>query len=495
MNGARVASPEVAGSPAVSGDLKRLALRGLIWSVVQSWGGKALTFVLFLVLARLLTPAQLGAAAAVMVVIAFLQILGEQGYGDALVQRRDLQPHEANLPFVVSIVSACMLAALLALGSPWIARAMRAEHLAPYLAVAALGLPLTSLWMFQEAFYRRGLQYRYLAARLLFVTALAGALAIALAFAGWGTWSLVVQALLASGLSAAWMWSRPLWKPSRQFDRTSFREIFAFSRNVATYRVADFVSARAVELIIVTLHGAAALGLYSVGSRIYQTLIQLLSSSVMNVSLSALSRIAHDVDRVRAAYTKTVTIGSAIGTAVFVGVGAVAPELTRTIFGERWADSAPVMQVLMLLGAVQCVQFMNGSVFNALGRPQYIARMTIAKATVTLAALALVPAGSAYELAVVFAVCQLSITPVTYALVLRLLHMPLRSLLRHSAPFFFSAAVAFAAVQWLRSAALLPPSPVLQLCLLSGSYVVVYGAMAALTGWGQLRAVAAYLAR
>lgn len=495
MNGSRVARPDAAGAPPVSGELKRLALRGLLWSVVQSWGGKALTFLLFLVLARLLTPEQLGAAAAVMVVVSFLQILGEQGYGDALVQRQNLQPHEANLPFVVSIASACTLALAVALGAPWIAGAMRAEDLAPYLAVAALGLPLSSLWMFQEAFYRRGLQYRYLAARLLVVTAFAGALAIALAFAGWGTWSLVVQAVLAAGLSAAWMWRRPLWRPSRQFDRASFGEIFAFSRSVTTYRVADFVSARAVELIIITLHGTAALGLYSVGSRIYQTLMQLLSSSVMGVSLSALSRIAHDVDRLRAAYTKTLTIGSAVGTAVFVGVAAVASELTRTVFGERWADSAPVMQVLMLLGAVQCVQFMNGSVFNALGRPHYIALMTIAKASVTLAALALVPAGSAYELAVVFAVCQLSITPVTYWLVLRLLRMPVRSLLRHGAPFFVSAAVAFAGVQWLRASGLLPPSPVLQLGLLSASYVGVYVVLAALTGWGQLRAVASYLAR
>jgi O-antigen/teichoic acid export membrane protein len=327
---------------------------------------------------------------------------------------------------------------------------MNVPGLAPLLSVAAASLPLAALTMFQEAMYRRQLLFRQVAIRMLVTSAIAGVISIGCAYAGMGSWSLVVQALAMNVMNAAWLWYRPLWRPGRAVSLASYGQIARFSSSVLATRVLDVVSTRSIELLIAATHGAAALGLYAVGSRVFQTLMQLLTAAVTNVSLGALSHFAHDIDRLRRAFTKTMMVSAAIGMPAFVAAAAVSHELSLFLFGSKWIGSGSVMAVLMLLGALQSVQFVNAPTFSALGRPHYIAWMALMKAGTTVLAIWLIPTDGVVDLTIVYAISQLVTTPVTYALLTRSLKLRMRTILAATLPFYISAAAAFGVVLLLR---------------------------------------------
>jgi O-antigen/teichoic acid export membrane protein len=480
-----------AAKGAVSGrDIRRLALSGLFWAMVQNWSGKGLSLVLFLILARLLTPAQLGVAAAINVVIVFVSLIAEQGFSDAIVQRRNLQDADINLPFFSALSISSVLALLVVLFASRIEQWMNVAGLAPLLATAAATLPLAAMTMFQEALYRRQLLFRQVAIRMLLTSTIAGIVAVACAYAGMGSWSLVVQALVMNALNVIWLWYRPLWWPSRQVNTDSYKQIVRFSGSILAARVSDAVGTRSIELLIAALHGPVALGLYAVGAKVFQTLMQLLSSGVATVSLGALSHVAEEEGRLARAYMKTLMASAAIAMPIFLLVAATSREWTLLLFGSKWQGSAEIMQILMLLGALQCVQFANGATFSALGRPRYVAWSAALKACTAILAMALVPTHGVVELTVVFALSQLAATPMTYVWLSRCLQLPLMTMARGVLPFYaaagFGCLATYVGRMWIAGA---HHGPIAVLLILTLLYTLVYWLVVLSIGFHQLRQV------
>jgi O-antigen/teichoic acid export membrane protein len=332
--------------------------------------------------------------------------------------------------------------------------------------------------MFQEAFYRRHLLFKQVAVRMLATSTVAGIVAVGCAYAGMGSWSLVVQALVMNVLNVVWLWYRPMWRPGRELRVDSYKQIARFSGSVLASRVLDIVGTRSIEVLIVGLHGPAALGLYAVGSRLLQTLMQLLSSAVTNVSLGALSRMSHDLERLRRAFLQTLAASCALAMPVFVAGTALAPEFVSVAFGGKWAASVPVMQVLMLLGALQCVQFVNGPTFSALGRPDYLAWMALLKASAAIVALLVVPTDNIVQLTAVYAMSQLVTTPLTYVWLIKCLDLRLRTIAGEGVPFYMAAALAYVAVHYARAwLAMMDPGGMpasILLILLAAVFALVY---------------------
>lgn len=426
--------------------IRSAALAGLLWSVVQNWGGRLATFVLFLILARLLTPEQFGTASAAAIVLGLITVVAELGFGDAIVQRRTLEPDDVTLPFAVSVCVSLALAALAVVFADDAERWLAVPGLTPLVQVLAAVAPIVTMGQFQEAQYRRRLDYRQLALRVLVANLIAGPVAFAAALLGAGAWALVVQAALYAVIATAWLWFRPIWRPGRKLRWSSFVELAGFGLSVLVQRLVDFGSTRAVEVIVLGRHGVAAYGLYAVGSRLYQILLQLLQSALGDLALSVLSRIADDLERMRRLYLATIGVSAVFVAPAFVAIAALAPEISAVLFGQKWAGVDAIMRPLLLLGAVQCVQFLNGPFLSARGRPGTVTLLSGGKNAATLAAVVLLPAPGVADVALWFALAQLTLTPLSFATTARELGLGGRALLGVLGPPVLGCAAGYAAV-------------------------------------------------
>lgn len=403
--------------------LRSRAMRGLFWSLLQNVVGRLMSVLLFILIARFVTPDEFGFASTAIVVVSFLALIADFGMGDALVQRPQLRAGDPDLALYVSLAGSVILAGLLIAAALPIARIMKAEALAPYLQYAALFCPILVLISFQEALYRRAELFRALALRTVFGIFASGVVGLTLALNGWGAWALLGQFSTQVVLSALWLWSRSTWRPSRAPDPAVLRQLLRFGGSLVLLRAIDFVAMRSIDFVILSRHGAASLGLFAVSMRIDQTLTQLVQVSVSAVALSFLSRIASDPQRLARSFLRTVSLCATFGTPVFLGVAALSPDLVRLALGSRWMGADEIVRPLLIVGGVQCIQFICGSYLIAMGRPGTLLGLIVAKTLIVVLGLVIVENSDLQETVITYSLLLLCEAPITFGVMVHRLSL------------------------------------------------------------------------
>lgn len=467
----------------------RLAAAGVFWSVVQTWSNRLITFVIFVVLARFLSPVEYGMATAAWICLMLIGIIAEFGFGDAIVQRRDLKPADINLPFAFSIGLSILLALGAAILAPWLEQVMKVANAGPLIIGLAAIAPLTTISLFQEFNYRRNLDFKNLATRVLIANTIGGVVAIIAAYLGVGAWSLILQNYLTVIIGLIWLWRRPYWRPTREFHVPAFKEMARFGLPVFSLRLIDFAATRLVDVIIVWRFGVAVLGIYAVGSRLYATMMQLLQGALNSVSLSVLSRIADDRERMAQVYLRAITLSSLVAAPAFTLVAAISNEICTVAFGAKWEGVDRISQPLMLVGAIQCIQFLNGPYLTARGKPGLILKIGIVKYAAMIIGLLLLPSSDVVTTVAIFACLQLVATPPSFIAVARELHIPLLGIVKTLAPSLVAHLAAYLSVGLLRPTLQSLGSPLLVGIALGAVFCSVYAVTALIFGFGQVRSV------
>ncbi|KQT69588.1 MULTISPECIES: oligosaccharide flippase family protein [unclassified Aureimonas] len=473
--------------------LRRTAVSGLLWSLVQNWGGKIFGLVVFVLLARLLQPEEFGIASSAFLILTILHLVAEFGLGDALVQRPSLTRADVTIPFFAAMTLSVSLASGMALFSDEIAAQMGVAGLGPYLAVSAAIGPLMTLSALQEALYRRELKFRPLAIRTLAGVLIGGGVGVVMALAGFGTWALIAQFGAQMLTSVVWLWLRPVWTPTRETNAKSAVEIGRFGANVLSTYLLDFVTMKSVDFIILIVYGPVALGLYTVASRLYQLLLQMLQTSISSVGLSMLSKVSGDLPRMRRLYERSTSISALFGMPIFIALAALAPEVNHIMFGAKWAGADQLMVPLLLIGGVHCIQFLNVAYLTSLGKPNTLVRLGLLKAILILPPLYFIRMDSVASTVNLYAFSLLLLSPLSFGATLRALGLGWGALLL---PVFLPAlasGLAFGAVLAVRHFALFPVENVFLSALLLGAlFSLVYAAAIAILAFRSAREVVIY---
>jgi O-antigen/teichoic acid export membrane protein len=211
---------------------------------------------------------------------------------------------------------------------------------------------------------------------------------------------------------------------------------------------------------------------------------------VLDVAMSAMSRLAADLARVRSAYLAAVQISAYVAAPAYMAGAALAPELVRLLFGHQWLDAVPIMRLLMLLGALQSLQFFNGTCLNALGHPRLTLLVNLTRMIVVLSALTLFPGRDAYGMTIAYAGALLLMGPLSHLITWRVLELGRGELLRRVWPPLLCSALGLAAVELARAPlAQRIDANALQLLLLGLLYAAVLASVMLLFLRPQLREV------
>ena len=465
---------------AAAKSLRSRTALALLWSALQNWSVKLLALGLFVVLARLLSPAEMGVAAAVLLVLAAVAIVAELGLPDAIVRSPRLLPAHLDQAFGLALAVSLLAAlALLLLPGPLAALAMGSDTpgAAACLALAAPVPPLAVVVAFQTAWRKQQLDFRSVARAGIAATLVSGAIGLALAASGFGAASLVVQAGVAAGVAAVLLSRGSSWRPQARRDGAALRALARYGSGAMASRALDFLAARLVEVVVLAKLGVAGLGLYAVGSKLYLTLLQLLGGMLTDVATAALSKIVERREALAEQYHRFVYLAASTTLPVFVAVAACAHELTALLFGARWAASAGTAQWLCLLGAVQVVQFFNGALLAADGRAGWILGINLLKALAALAVLTLAPASGTETLALHFLLSQLLVAPLSFWSVARVIRPDVGRLVQALWPGLLAALCAAVSVAALRPLLADAGWPLLARCaLLLAAFALVHAA-------------------
>jgi PST family polysaccharide transporter len=374
--------------------LRDRVITGAIWASIDGWGHQVASLIVFAVLARLLDPVEIGLFAMVLIVLAALQTVLDEGLTEVIVQRPTLGPGHLDTAFALSVAVSVVLAGATVLAAPAIAALFGQPTLAPMIAVAAAAPLLAGVVGVHQGLLRRRLDYRTLAVRSAAGVIGGGAVGIAMALDGWGAWALVGQQIADRLFGAIVLAARTGWRPGARIRFAHLADLVPFSGYLAATRVVNFSSKQVDRYLIGVVMGPATLGLYNVALRISDTAYALLAQGLAGIGMSAFSRLQGDRARLRTALADAGETANLLALPAFLGLSAVAPVLVVAVFGARWAESGPVLAIIALLGIPAMFSTFAGALMRALAATRLLLTLLVLSAVANVVVvLATIPHG------------------------------------------------------------------------------------------------------
>lgn len=415
--------------------LAHSALRGTAWTGASELSGKLLFFVSTLLLARLLDQADFGVAAYAITVITLFSSIPALGLGPALIYHDDSDA-VLSTGFWLGLIAACACFGLLWAAAPWSALIFDDPRAVGVTRALALVFPIEALRNVHATLLRKQLAFQRRFVPELLQSIVKGGVAIGLALAGFGYWSLIWGTVSAAAVSVPAYWIAARWRPRLVFDGPTARKLIPFGSHIVGVDLLGALVRNLDYILVGRLLGAATLGVYVLAFRIPDLLIRNLSRMFGQVLLPLYARVKGDPAAVREAFLATTSYVFAFTAPVALGLSLVAEPLVDTAFGDKWAAVVPVIPPICLYALCVSISFNMGDLYKALGRPDVLMRLSLLRAALIVPALGYAAAVVGTATAVAWAQAGVAVVAVAANLVVSgvLFDMPVRSALARLAP-------------------------------------------------------------
>lgn len=358
----------------LSGDseapLRTRAIRGVGWTAFHVIGGRVISLVVFVVLARLLDIDEIGLVAFALILVDFLHFFATQGFFDAVIQLRTITKDHLNAALWANAVIGSLFTILGILAAPTIAAVFNIPDLEPIFQWLCPLFVIVALTGVYRASLQRQLSFD-LPAVLLIIGEIAGGVAgISVALSDGGVWSLVAQQLTAKGTGLVLFAVSSKWQPGWHFSWDALLELYAFGLKMIANKVLAFSNRQLPQALIVPFLGEFAFGLFSVGNRVLQTFSQVAFGIVRPVAFAAIARMQEDLKRVRSAYYQGTQLLSLMALPIFVGFALVADTAIPFFFGAKWQGAVILVRIMTIPVLLQSLVLTLSTVtLQATGRP------------------------------------------------------------------------------------------------------------------------------
>lgn len=349
-------------------ELKYKTLNGIGWSLVSQVGRQGLAFLIGVILARLLSPHEFGLVAMVTVITNFASIFAELGFSAALVQKKDVTREHLSSVFWLNLGAGLLLTLVFIAGAPLVSAFYSEPLLTPLTMLIATNFFISSLNIVQNTLRTKTLDFRTLSIVEISAVGISGAIAIGMAYAGLGVWSLAAQSVILSTVTAVLLWKLGDWRPSLTFSWEAVRGLLGFSLSLFGTKLLNYWDRNIDYLLIGRFLGTNPLGIYH---RAYDVMLVPLggvSRVLSRVMFPSFSVIQEDKRRVKGVFlgmTRTIAL---ITFPMMLGLFATTEPFVLTIFGPKWGEMIPVLRLFSLMGMMQSIGTLNGNLYLSQGR-------------------------------------------------------------------------------------------------------------------------------
>ena len=360
-------------------DTKDKVLSGIFWKLIERGGTQAVQFVIQIVLARILLPADYGVIALIVIFIAIAAVFVNSGFNTALIQKKDADKLDFSSVFYLSLCISGLVYVLLFLTAPAIASFYSESQITPVLRVLSVTLFFGAVNSVQYAMVAREMKFRKVFFSSLGGMMFSGILGIMMAYAGFGVWALVAQHLAQQIIITVILWFTVKWRPILEFSFTRLQKLFSFGGKLLCSSLLETVYYNIYGLVIGKFYNAEMLGFFSRGDQFPKLLMTNINSSISSVMLPALSAHQEDKSRVKAMVRRSIVTSSFVIFPLMAGLAVCAEPLVRLLLTDKWLPCVPFLQMMCLAYAFWPVHTANLQAINALGRSDIFLKLEIIK--------------------------------------------------------------------------------------------------------------------
>ena len=420
MNSQAITRPERDGDyPHLTSGRSVLAIAGVMWSSLQTLIPTISSAIVFFVSASFLSPADFGlvglASSLVMTVIAFTPI----AFGEALIQRKQLtKTHTDTVFWLTSACGALCFLPFLIWATP-IANLMGDGEIAAILWVLALRIPLDLGAAVPNAMIARSMKFKLIALRTAVATMVSVTICLAMLFAGFGYWSLVVSQVSASLVACLMAYWVARWRPGLSFRQSALRDLLNYGIFASGNRM--LATVKLDHLVLGILAGPATLGLFFFAQRFYLMLTQLVGGALSSVTLALLSTMQCESEKTARAFGMASFVSAAVSMPMFCGLAITAPTLLTLLLNDTWADAAFPVQAFCITGVLAGIGVVQAALIKAQGKAQWWFWYQLAQQTTSVLVIALTYGFGLQVLMVALVAKSVLLWPVSVMMTTRLL--------------------------------------------------------------------------
>lgn len=354
-------------------------LSGIFWSFSEKVFAQAVTFIVTIILARILTPEDYGVVALILVFITLANVFVTDGFGEALIQKHDATYKDFSTIFWCSLIFSLIIFTMLFIFAPNVGLFYNNKQLTPLIRVLALKLPISSISTIQHAYVSKKMEFKKFFFSTSIGTVLSGVIGIKMAYDGYGPWAIVWQYLTNTIVDTCVLFYIVPWRPTFEFDRKSAKKILNFGWKMSFSAFINSLYSEIRSIIIGKVYSAADLAQYKRGRQFPSLFITNINGSISAVIYPAMSNMGGDLKEIKRLTRRSMSLTSYFIIPLMMGLAIGAHSLVEVLLTKKWLPCVPFLQLACISYAFQPIQAVNCQAIKAIGRSDIYLLMEIVK--------------------------------------------------------------------------------------------------------------------
>jgi O-antigen/teichoic acid export membrane protein len=369
--------------------LKDKTIHGFKWSFTDNIVNSGITFLVGLVLARLLSPDEFGIIGMITIFIAISNSFIDSGFSNALIRKTDAKDIDYNTVFYFNIAVGLFFYCALYFGATIISSFFNEPVLIPVTRVVGIVLIINALSIIQRTIFVKQIDFKTQTKASFLSSILSGIIGIGMAFGGCGIWSLVGQQISRQFGNTLFLWIYSSWRPSWEFSKESFKEMFGFGSKLLLSGLLDTIYVNIYYLVIGRFFTANQLGQYTRADQFSSIFSSNLTSVVQRVSYPALSSIQEESEQLKSVYRKIIKTIMLVSFTCMLGLAAIAKPLLFVLIGEKWSFAVEYLQIICFSRMLYPLHALNLNILQVKGRSDLFLKLEIIKKIIGVIPIAL----------------------------------------------------------------------------------------------------------
>lgn len=353
-----------------------------IWRFGERCGAQGVTFIVSIVLARILDPTVYGTVALVTVFTMIMQVFVDSGMGNALIQKKNADDLDFSTVFYFNIVLCLVLYGIMFAVAPLIAQFYEMPGLIPIVRVLSLTLVISGVKNVQQAYVSKNMLFKRFFFATLGGTIGAAVVGIFMAYRGYGVWAIVTQNLFNQAIDTIILWLTVSWRPKKQFSFERLKGLFSYGWKLLLSSLLDTVYGNLRQLIIGKMYASENLAQYNRGEQFPKLIVTNINTSIDSVLLPAMSSEQDVHERVRNMTRRAIRISTYLMMPMMIGLVVCAKPLVSLVLTDKWMPCVPFLRIFCFSYVFYPIHTANLNAIKAVGRSDLFLKLEIIKKTV-----------------------------------------------------------------------------------------------------------------
>ena len=360
--------------------------KGLFWTYAERISAQAVSFIVSIILARIIDPEHYGVITLVNVFINIANVFVSDSFGNALIQKKDADALDFSTVFYINLAVSLVLYALIFAAAPFIANFYKEPQASPVLRVLSVKLVLASLNSVQNAYISRSMKFRKFFFATLVGTVISAVVGIWMAYAGYGVWALVGQYLTNSLIDTIFLHFTCGWHPQLMFSKERAKGLAGFGSRLLVAALIQKLYENMRSLIIGKIFSAKDLSFYDRGKRFPALIVDNINTSISKTLFPALSMVQDNKERLLQMTRRSIRVSAYLLSPLLVGLAVCGKSFVSLILTDKWLGCVPFLQIISITYLFMPMHKANLQAIKAVGRSDIILRLEYIKKAFGIAA-------------------------------------------------------------------------------------------------------------